>query len=338
MPGEYPGDDGFQAEAKPGSYGRILQMSSAASGSRQWSVDPAEVGTRLDRFLAARLPASRARVRSLLAGGSVQLDGRTVGLASKGATLCPGQQVAVSGFVPRARLRPRPQPEAPLRLVARGAGWLAVDKPAGQPVHPLAAGEVGTVLNALVARFPEMGGVGEGGLRSGVVHRLDVDTSGVLLFATEEARYRQLRSAFRRHRVGKTYRALVHGKLAGQGELVLELAVGRHRPARVRVVLPDQQSHGRTTRRTTLRWCALAAFEEATLVEVHPSTGFLHQIRVSLAWLGHPVMGDPAYGGLRSALAPRQLLHAAHVAVDDVEAASPDPPDFRRALETLRPA
>jgi len=313
-------------------------MSATPSGSRHWCVDPAEVGTRLDRFLAARLSTSRAQVRGLLLRGGVQLDGRAVGLAAKGIALRQAQQVEVVGFAPRAALCPRPELQAPLHVVAEGAGWLAVDKPAGQPVHPLAPEETGTVLNAVVARFPEISGVGEGGLRCGVVHRLDVDTSGVLLFATEEARYGQLRSAFRRHRVAKTYRALVEGALRGQGELVLELAVGRHRPARVRVVEPHSPGHGRNTRRTTLRWRTLEALEGATLVEVRPTTGFLHQIRVSLAWLGHPVLGDPAYGGKRSAVAARQLLHAARVAVDDVAGASPDPPDFLRALEVLRSA
>jgi len=216
-------------------------------------------------------------------------------------------------------------------VLGEGEGWIALDKPAGVPVHPLAPGERGTLLNALVARHPEVTGIGEGGLRSGVVHRLDVDTSGVLLFALEELRWLDLRDAFRSHRVAKTYRALVHGRLAGEGELVLHLAVVRHRPARVGVVAPGD---GRS-RRTELRWRSLELFESATLVEVSPRTGFLHQIRASLAHLGHPLLGDVAYGAPPGE-ARRHLLHAAKVAVEEVVAASPDAEDFADALSRAR--
>jgi 23S rRNA pseudouridine1911/1915/1917 synthase len=225
---------------------------------------------------------------------------------------------------------PEPEPGVPLHVLARGEGWIALDKPAGVPVHPLAPGERGTLLNALVARHPEVTGVGEGGLRSGVVHRLDVDTSGVLLFATAELRWLELRDAFRSHRVAKTYRALVEGRLPGEGELVLHLSVLRHRPAWVGVVAPGA---GRS-RRTELRWRSLAVFADATLVEVSPRTGFLHQIRASLAHLGHPVLGDVAYGA-RSGVAPRHLLHASRVVFEEVVAESPDAADFAGVLASL---
>lgn len=291
-----------------------------------------ESGWRLDAWLAAALGASRAEVRRELARGSVTVEGRPVGLRAKGTTVAAGTTVEVASFEPPAERAPEPEPDAPLVLLASGPGWVAVDKPAGQPVHPLEPGERGTVLNALVARHPEILGVGEGGLRSGVVHRLDVDTSGVLLFATDEPRFEALRRAFRRHRVRKTYRAVVEGRLEGEGELELHLAVARHRPARVRVVPPDDPAHGRRSRRTRLSWTALAALPDATLVEVRPVTGFLHQIRVSLAHLGHPVVGDAAYGARPTPLADRHLLHAARVAHADVDVSSPDPPELARAL------
>src|SRR5690606_6316191 len=160
--------------------------------------------------------------------------------------------------------------------------------------------------------------------------RLDVDTSGVLLFATEPAAWERLRRAFREHRVEKVYRALVAGALAGEGALEVDLAVVRHRPARVAVVGEGRGPVSPGARRTALRWRALAAGAGATLVEVRPRTGFLHQIRATLAWLGHPVCGDRVYG------APggfwRQMLHAARVRFEEVRAASPDPPDFAAAL------
>ena len=300
----------------------------AVPTTRSLMVPPGEAGQRLDLFLAGALALSRAAVRRLLVGGGVALDGRLLSLADKGTALAAGQRIAVERFAPREAELPEAQPELALAVLARGEGWLAVDKPAGMPVHPLRAGELGTALNAVIAVAPEIAGVGEAGLRSGVVHRLDVGTSGVLLFATGEARWQMLRDGFRAHRVEKVYRALVCGALAGEGELVLSLAVTQHRPARVRVVGEGEPS----SRRTSLRYRALAALAGTTLVEVRPRTGFLHQIRASFAHLGHPLVGDSAYGAPATALAERHLLHAASVAYRDVEAESPDPADFAAAL------
>jgi 23S rRNA pseudouridine1911/1915/1917 synthase len=298
---------------------------------RSWVVNEAEAGARLDVFLARVLGATRGQVRRLLAAGGVRVGAGATGLSAKGRLLEPGERVAVEEPALAAAAVPEPEPGAPLVVLAEGEGWLAVDKPAGVAVHPLAPGERGTLLNALVARHPEVTGIGEGGLRSGVVHRLDVDTSGVLLFATDELRWLDLREAFRRHRVAKTYRALVHGRLAGEGELVLHFSVLRHRPARVGVVEPGAGK----SRRTELRWRTLEEFRDTTLVEVSPRTGFLHQIRASLAHLGHPLLGDAAYGAPEG-FAARHLLHAARVAVDDVAAESPDAADFAEALGRAR--
>ena len=302
-------------------------------------VDAREAGLRLDQLVALLLGASRAEARRTLGRGGVAVDGRSVRMNDKGTPLDEGQRLTVEAFTPPAEQRPIPEPSAALEIVAEGEGWLAVDKPAGSAVHPLSEQETGTVLGALCARYPEIVGVGEGGLRSGVVHRLDVDTSGVLLFATDADRWHQLRTAFRKHRVHKTYRALVHGQLGregeGKGELALHLAVARHRPARVRVVGEADADFGRRTRLTRLSWRALRHGVDATLVEVKPRTGFLHQIRVSLAHLGHPVIGDAAYGAPSSPGARRHLLHASRVEYADVRAAAGDAEDFAAALARL---
>jgi 23S rRNA pseudouridine1911/1915/1917 synthase len=298
---------------------------------RSFRVRDEEAGARLDVFLARVIPASRGQVRALLAARGVRVDGSEVDLGAKGRILTAGQRVGLSEPTLTAASVPVPEPEVPLAVLARGEDWIALDKPPGMPVHPLAPGERGTLLNALVARHPEVTGVGEGGLRSGVVHRLDVDTSGVLLFATGELRWLALREAFRSHRVQKRYRAVVHGRLEGRDRVVFQLAVVRHRPARVGVVAPGA---GRG-RRTELAFRSLEVFGDRTLVEVAPRTGFLHQIRASLAHLGHPVVGDVAYGA-PAGEASRQMLHAAEVAVDDVAARSPDPPDLAELLRRLR--
>ena len=298
---------------------------------RSLDVAPEHAGARLDAFLADALRVSRAEARRLLERGAVAVDGRAVGLADKGTPLEAGQRLAVQRFPGRALAEPIAQPELALRILAQGPGWLAIDKPAGMPVHPLEPGETHTALNFVIAKFPEISGVGEAGLRSGVVHRLDVDTSGALLFATEQGRWEQLRGGFRAHRVEKVYRALVHGELRGGDELALHLTVAQHRPARVRVVAAGDPR----SRHTRMRWRALAQLTGATLVEARPATGFLHQIRASLAHLGHPVLGDAAYGAPPSPHAARHLLHAAFVGYRDVEAQSPDAPDFAAALAAL---
>jgi len=294
----------------------------------RFSVDAGDTGVRLDAFLAGRLAISRAEARRLLVAGGVRLDGRPVGAGEKGNRVETGSEVAVEAFTPPGERRPLPEPEQPLSVLARGPGWIAVDKPAGAAVHPFREDETGCVLNALVARHPEIVGVGEGALRSGVVHRLDVETSGVLLFATEEERWRRLRGAFSKAKVTKHYRAIVCGRLEGKGALDLSLVVAQHRPARVRVARPGEEGQARSVR---LDWRALESADTASLVELRPHTGFLHQIRASLAHLGHPVAGDPAYGPGPEADAtgaPRSMLHAARVRWRDVAAASPDPPDF----------
>jgi len=303
-------------------------------GSRQsLPIREEDRGQRLDRFLAEHLKLSRSQVRRLLARGAVSVGGRSVSEAAKGMNLQPGPVVEVTPFARPEDQRALPAPDRPLRVLASGAGWIAVDKPAGAPVHPLREEETDTVLNAVIARFPEIHGVGEGGLRSGVVHRLDVDTSGVLLFATREATWQQLRRAFREHLVEKSYRAIVIGALEGEGSLEVRLVTARHRPARVRVVTQAERDTARAAQVGVLRWRSLEVFHGTTLVEVMPKTGFLHQIRVSLAHLGFPVLGDRSYGPASDPIAvPRQMLHAAQLRWAEVEASSPDPVDFAAAL------
>ncbi len=296
---------------------------------------------RLDRFLASELQLSRAQVRRLLERGAIRLDGRVLALASKGLALPAEGVLSVEPFTAPHAQRAIDWTGASLPELAGGPGWVAVDKPAGMPVHPLREDETGTALNALIARHPEVHGVGEGGLRSGVVHRLDVDTSGVLLFATTDSGFARLRSAFAEHRVAKRYRALVVGEFAppgGELAMTLPLTITRHRPAQVRVATPAEEARGAArTIRQVVR--PLRALEGATLVEAEPATGFLHQIRASLAHIGHPVVGDERYGGAGSVSlacgAERHMLHAAALRLEEIEAASADPADFARALAAL---
>jgi 23S rRNA pseudouridine1911/1915/1917 synthase len=305
-------------------------------GPHELEVRSDEIGSRLDVFLAARLQLSRAQTRRLLARGAVRVAGRTVAEGAKGVALQPGERVEVEPFARPENAHVRPQPELPLRVVASGAGWLALDKPAGMPVHPLAEDETGTLLNAVVAHYPEVQGVGEGALRSGVVHRLDVDTSGVVLFARDDASWQRLRDAFTERRMTKLYRALVLGRLQGEGEARVGLLTARHRPARVRVARPEE-SDSRAVRPAELQWRALETFADVTLVEVQPSTGFLHQIRAIFAAQGHPLAGDRGYGPPEDVTgATRHMLHASEIGFEEIAARADDAPDFAALLTRLR--
>jgi 23S rRNA pseudouridine1911/1915/1917 synthase len=298
-----------------------------AAPARSLVVDSRDTGRRLDLFLAEKLELSRAQVRRLLANGAVSLDGRTLAESEKGARLAHGGELRVAPFARRDEQRALAQTDLPLVVRARGPGWLALDKPAGMPVHPLREDETGTLLNAVIARHPEVHGVGEGGLRSGVVHRLDVETSGVMLVATEQKSWERLRAAFAEHRVEKVYRALVLGRVEVAESVELPLVTARHRPARVRVAAHGEVARG--ARIGKLSYRPLAVFADTTLLEVRPRTGFLHQIRATLAHLGFPVAGDRTYAKPGDVTgAQRHMLHAARVCFEEVEAESPDAEDF----------
>ena len=229
-----------------------------------------------------------------------------------------------------------PQPDETLVLeeLAAGDGWVVVNKPAGVPVRPHRGDETGTVINALAAKYPQIVGVGEGGLRSGVVHRLDTETSGVLVVATGQQAWGKLRAAFAEHRAVKRYTALVHGKLEGAERLALWLSVARHKDAWVRVA--DEPFDD--ARECSLTWRAVRGNNLATLIEVDLETGFLHQIRAMMAYIHHPVLADDRYAHeMQTHGAARQMLHASSLVIEElglaVEAALPA--EMRDVVEGL---
>jgi 23S rRNA pseudouridine1911/1915/1917 synthase len=290
-------------------------------------ITDADAGERLDKLIAARRSRSRAEVRALLEAGAVFVNDRRIAPRGGGQQLGAGDVVEV--VEPDDALLDEAPP--PLRVLAEGGDWVAVDKPAGLPVHPLRADERGTLLHAVAAAYPAVRGVNaEGPLRCGVVHRLDVPTSGVVLFALTKPRYAALRDAFTAHRVDKRYRAVVACHVWPQSDHVdLPLAVVRHRPAHVAVVASGHAE----ARATSLDYTVIEADaidgRPVSRVDVTLHTGFLHQVRVTLAHRGHPVLGDHDYGDAWAADAtPRLMLHAWRIAVDDIAAESPLPVGF----------
>ena len=265
------------------------------------------VAGRLDHAVAAAAAVSRREAQRLIDQGAVRLNGRAVGRSARGRRVGERDRIEVD---PR-RGRVVPEPAAELSVVASGPGWIGVSKPAGVAVHPRREGEVGTLLNAAVARYPSMqavgSGPGEGGLRCGVVHRLDTATSGAMLLATEAGCWQRLRQAFARHRIRKTYVAVVEGHPEERGEAEVWLKVRRHRPARVGRVAADTPG----ARRCTLAWRVTQRGASTSRLEIELGTGFLHQIRATLASMGYPVCGDEVYGAGGAAGPGRRLgLHA----------------------------
>jgi 23S rRNA pseudouridine1911/1915/1917 synthase len=262
---------------------------------------------RLDKAVAKLFGVSRHRAMEWIAEGRVRVDGRR---APKGAPVQAGARIAVEKPPPD---QPVPQPELPIRIVHADAHIVVADKPAGMPSHPLKPGEKGTAANALVGRFPELARIGPSPREGGLVHRLDTDTSGLLLAARTEGAHAQLRAQFAARTVEKGYLALVAGELHAGGEIALPLL---HDPKDPRRMLPASdpayaEEHGARPAVTTF-----APRERRggfTLLDVEIATGVMHQIRAHLSFIGHPLAGDPLYGGPELSGLGRHFLHAARL-------------------------
>jgi len=288
------------------------------SAPRRLRVSPGAAGERLDRHLAERLDEPRNQVQRWIREERVLLDGRP---AKPSTVLAGGEEVAVD--------RPPPppagiEPEAgELSILHQDPALVVVDKPAGLVVHPGAGRAAGTLAHRLLARFPELAGVGGPG-RPGIVHRLDKDTSGVLVVARSAEAYRALQRSFAARRVVKRYLAVVYGApRPAQG--VIDAPIGRHPERRKEMAVRALGRPG--ARPAVTRYRTLAAGAGIALLELDLETGRTHQIRVHLKSLRHPIAGDPVYGEARwrglpgPAQAvlrdfPRPALHAWRLAFD----------------------
>jgi 23S rRNA pseudouridine1911/1915/1917 synthase len=277
-----------------------------------------DVGQRLDQFLAAQLSeTSRARVQQLIAEQKVLVNDAP---AKASLRLRGGERITVLGSAQTKPLRAIPE-EIPLDIVYEDDDLAVINKPAGMMVHAGAGGTEdrrnrGTLVNALLHRFGKLSQVG-GELRPGIVHRLDKATSGLIVVAKNDEAHRRLAAQFAQRRVKKTYIALVHGWLK-QDKGTIHSAISRDRMRRTRMTTRRPGGREAITHYTVQRRIESAA-GKFTLLEMQIGTGRTHQIRVHLASLGHPVVGDTLYGaprelrvgeGKRIALA-RNFLHAA---------------------------
>jgi 23S rRNA pseudouridine1911/1915/1917 synthase len=296
----------------------------------------ADVSKRLDHFVHERLPEySRSRIQEWIRSGHVLVNGAA---AKASQVLRGGEQVDVEPAAPPP-LSATPE-DIPLRALYEDEDLVAIDKPAGMVVHAGAGVHSGTMVNALLHRFGSLSGVG-GELRPGIVHRLDRFTSGVLLVAKNDAAHRNLAAQFAGRQVEKVYLALAHG-VAAKDSGRIERPIARDPVRRTRMTARLAEGRAAWSEYRVLR-----RFERFTFFEVRIGTGRTHQIRVHLASIGHPVVGDELYGApARIAGLPepgRYLLHAHrirfHRPSDDaeIEVVSPLAPEIETWMGLLTP-
>jgi 23S rRNA pseudouridine1911/1915/1917 synthase len=297
---------------------------------------------RLDAFLATELPGlSRSRAAQLVAEGHVLVNGATPRKSYRPAA---GDIVEVT--VPAAVPSAIAAESIPLNVVHEDADLLVIDKPAGLVVHPAPGHGTGTLVNALLHHVGDLSGIG-GVLRPGIVHRLDKDTSGLMIVAKNDAAHRALAGALKQRRIRRIYLAVAWGHLSTD-EITVDAPIGRASNDRKRMAVSPLGRSAVTHLRRLQRWRA------ADLVRAELETGRTHQIRVHLAHIGHPVVGDRTYGvnALRGIsgpdrgwaaqlhrLVPRQFLHAAELRFEHPRTGaalrfeSPLPTDLQKAAD-----
>lgn len=290
-------------------------------------------GVRLDSFLAASLPElTRSAAARLIETGQVAVDGRVV---SKSARLSGGEVVAVSLPEPEA-IEALPQ-DIPLDVVYEDADVIVVNKPAGLVVHPAPGHPDGTLVNALLYHCGDsLSGVG-GALRPGIVHRIDRDTSGLIIAAKNDAAHQALSAQLQDHTLARTYECIVMGNLREEVGTV-DAPIGRHHTDRKKMAVTD-----RGGKRAVTHWEVLERFPGYTHVRCRLETGRTHQIRVHMACIGHPIYGDTVYGAKKPVPGlTGQCLHAVGLRFvhprtgETVELSCPLNGEFTVVLERLR--
>jgi len=289
-----------------------------------------EPGARLDKYVTEHFTElSRTHIQKLIYDGYVKVNGQT---AKAGLKLDSGDSLTVS--LPPATPGELTPEEIPLSILYENDDLLVVDKPAGMTVHPASSQASHTLVNAILSHLPKLPETGDR-LRPGIVHRLDKDTSGVMLVAKTVSAYDNLTGQFKARSVAKTYLVLVRGHLSPQ-DGAIEAPIGRDSRNRERmsVVAENQGKEARTD------YHVIRYIEEYSLLEIRPETGRTHQIRVHLAAIGYPVVGDKVYG-VKSPHLSRQFIHALRIGIklpssgEYMEFTADLPQDLTQALEKI---
>ena len=291
---------------------------------------------RLDHYLVRTGFASSRRVaQELVERGLVRINGRR---SKKSEIVGADDRIEVASTNRRAVIEPNA--DLALDVVHQDASVIVVNKPGGVPCHPLNADERDTVMNAVVARFPEIATVGEKPLEGGLVHRLDNGTSGALLIARNRGTFDKLRDAIRAGRIARRYEALVAGVLERKTEIDAPIAHHAKNARKMIVGDPSSANPKRAGRPAITVVDPIRRVGDFILLSIAPKTGSRHQIRVHLASLGHPIVGDTLYGGPASETLAhgRFWLHLCEVAFDSpaighVKVTAPIPPDLKKLIE-----
>jgi len=297
-------------------------------------IPPALDGERIDRIIALLADVSRNRAAAALTAGRVSVDDEVVYQRSR--RVHEGEELVVAGFERETEHVPGAEPSVRFDILYADDDVLVIDKPSGLVVHPGAGNQTGTLVNGLLASHPEIAGVGSAA-RPGIVHRLDMGTSGALAVARTQVAYDSLVAQLADRSVGRRYQALSWGHFeAVKG--VVDAPVGRSPKDRTRMAVVGSGRPARTGYEVLAAWASPAV----SLVTCTLETGRTHQIRVHLSAIGHPLLGDGTYGGERSGLVlDRPFLHAAHLSFDHpatgerLEFDSPLPADLRAVLDGL---
>jgi 23S rRNA pseudouridine1911/1915/1917 synthase len=264
-------------------------------------------GERVDRIVALLAEVSRKDAAAVVAAGGVHLDGVVVATGKQ--RVAAGQRITIDPDVVPDRVPPAPEPSVDVPLVHVDDAVIVVDKPAGLVVHPAPGHPSGTLVNGLLARFPELAVVGEPE-RPGIVHRLDVGTSGLMVVARTDAAYARLVADLAGRRVEREYDALVW-RWPDQAVGIIDAPIGRDPRDPLRMAVTVDGRPARTHFSVIERYDRPG---ELALLRCRLETGRTHQIRVHLSAVGHPVVGDGPYGGVRPGLAcPRPFLHASRL-------------------------
>lgn len=295
---------------------------------KRYSLVADRQGVRLDKYVVEKRPGlSRTQAQKLIGDGYILVNDRA---AKAGLKLNSGDRISI--VIPPTPASPLAPEAIPLKIIYEDDDLLVIDKPAGLAVHPAPGHYSHTLVNAILSHFPHLADISDS-LRPGIVHRLDKETSGVMLVAKNKSAQLNLVNQFKTHSVEKAYLVLVKGHLIPE-QGVIEAPIGRDPSNRKRMTVVARGREART------QYNVVKYIGNYTLLEVRPETGRTHQIRVHLLAIGYPVVGDAMYG-VKSAYLSRQFLHASRLGFklpstgEYAEFTSDLPPDLEQALEKI---
>jgi 23S rRNA pseudouridine1911/1915/1917 synthase len=276
-------------------------------------IEEADAGQRVDLVLARRVPElSRARAKALIEAGAVRVDGRRI---KKSYTVSTGERVTLESVPGPVDFYAASDPNLALEVLLENKSHVIVDKPAGVPSHPLREGELGTLAGALVARYPEMRDVGYSKREPGILHRLDNDTSGVMLAARDQETFEALRRQLQAGEIEKRYLARCQGIVPAPIIIDTPIANDPRDRRKVRACTDPHEIKRLRAQPATTEVLTSTPAEHGSLIEVRANHARRHQIRAHLASIGHPLLGDPLYGGPPLEPPARHLLHATSIRI-----------------------